>query len=70
MTDFGSPLPNGDLWRAPVLKWNEDGSDYTIEPREDTLDINNLPQKAKITDGVVAVMQAELEQLRALVAKK
>jgi hypothetical protein len=59
-------LPNGDLWTAPVIieQKNEAGETigFDMEVRKDTLDISSLPQRAKMTPDVAAMLMADLER--------
>jgi hypothetical protein len=59
-------LPNGDLWTAPTIieQKNEAGEVIGIDMqvRKDTLDISSLPQRAKMTPDVAAMLMADLER--------
>lgn len=50
-------LPNGDLWRPPVM-----GADGNYVERKDTLVLGAMPNKATMTPDVAAILMADLQR--------
>jgi hypothetical protein len=61
-------LPNGDLWTAPTITEVKDDAgntiDITMETRKDNVNMENLPQRAKMTPDVAAILMNDLERAR------
>lgn len=68
-------LPNGDLWRAPVMEerevTGEDGetyTDYVIIPRKDNVDMSKLPPAPKMNPDTIAAMYDRMTRAEAALA--
>lgn len=56
-------LPNsGDLWTAPTCTVNEETGLLEMSKREDTVNLDNLPQVAKMSPDVAAMLMADLQR--------